>query len=362
MTHTLPERPATADEAQPLLAVEGLTKHFPVTSGVLLRRTLGQVKAVNGVSFSLRRGETLGLVGETGCGKSTTGRMLAGFLPPTAGRMSFAGSELTGASQRDRRRLSRDIQMVFQDPYSSLNPRHTVGSIIAAPFRYQRISPPDGIKATVQRLLEQVGLSPEHYNRYPHEFSGGQRQRICIARAIALQPQLIIADEPVSALDVSIQAQIVNLLDDLKAEHGLTYVFIAHDLAVVRHIADRVAVMYLGRIVELASSDLLYSNPRHPYTTALLSAAPIPDPKAAGRSRIRLQGEAPSPLNVPPGCPFQTRCWKAQDICRSTEPPLAGSDPAHMVACHFPEGDAKAASESGITADPPHAAGELALG
>jgi oligopeptide/dipeptide ABC transporter ATP-binding protein len=335
-----------------LLRVDGLAKHFPVTRGVLLRRAVGQVRAVDGITFGLRRGQTLGVVGETGCGKSTMGRLIAGFLQPTSGQMIFDGQDLAAARQRGARsgrELSRDIQMIFQDPFSSLNPRHTVGSIVGAPFRYQRLTPPGGIKHTAQSLLEQVGLSAEHYNRYPQEFSGGQRQRICIARAIALRPKLIIADEPVSALDVSIQAQIINLLDDLQDAHGLTYLFIAHDLSVVRHIADRVAVMYLGKIIELGDGDLLYARPRHPYTNALLSAVPVPDPGTAaraGRRRIRLSGEAPGPLSQPAGCRFRSRCWKAQEICAAVEPPLAGPDPRHLVACHFPEQASQAAAAS----------------
>jgi peptide/nickel transport system ATP-binding protein len=311
-------------------------KHFPATSGVLLRRTAGHIRAVDGISFSMRPRETLGLVGETGSGKSTIGRILAGFLPSTAGRVTFDGQDLDQARRAEGGRLHREIQMIFQDPYSSLNPRHTAGAIIGAPFRYQKIKPPGGIKHAVQELLEQVGLSPEHYNRRPQEFSGGQRQRICVARAIALRPKLIVADEPVSALDVSIQAQIINLLSDLRDEQDMAYLFIAHDLSVVRHISDRVAVMYLGKIVELADNNLLYSQPRHPYTRALLSAVPVPDPKAE-RRRVSLQGEPPSPLNPPAGCRFHTRCWKAQAVCETTEPPLAGDDPRHQVACHFPE-------------------------
>ncbi len=338
MTAASPGAGSAATAGGELLRVDGLAKHFPVTRGVLLRHTVGQVRAVDGITFGLCRGQTLGVVGETGCGKSTTGRLIAGFLQPTAGQMIFDGQDLAAARQRGGRELSRDIQMIFQDPFSSLNPRHTVGSIVGAPFRYQRLTPPGGIKHAVRDLLEQVGLSAEHYNRYPQEFSGGQRQRICIARAIALRPKLIIADEPVSALDVSIQAQIINLLDDLQAAHGLTYLFIAHDLSVVRHIAGRVAVMYLGKIIELADGDLLYAAPRHPYTNALLSAVPVPDPGArAGRRRIRLPGEAPGPLSQPTGCRFRSRCWKAQGICASAEPPLAGPDPRHLVACHFPE-------------------------
>jgi peptide/nickel transport system ATP-binding protein len=332
--------PGTAQPTQSagaeLLRVQQLVKHFPATRGVVLRRATGYVRAVDGISFTMRRGETLGLVGETGCGKSTTGRMLAGFLPATSGQVTFDGADLDEARRTDGGRLHREIQMIFQDPYSALNPRHTVGTIIGAPFRYQRITPPGGIRHRVQELLEQVGLSPEHYNRHPADFSGGQRQRICVARAIALSPKLIIADEPVSALDVSIQAQIINLLSDLRDQQGMAYLFIAHDLSVVRHISDRVAVMYLGKIVELADNELLYSGPRHPYTRALLSAVPVPDPTVR-KQRLQLAGEPPSPLDPPSGCHFRTRCWKAQSICETTEPPLAGDDPSHQVACHFPE-------------------------
>ena len=319
-----------------LLVVRQLVKHFPATRGVVLRRATGYVRAVDGISFTMRRGETLGLVGETGCGKSTTGRILAGFLPASSGQVTFDGADLDQARRTDGRRLHREIQMIFQDPYSALNPRHTVGTIIGAPFRYQRITPPGGIQRRVQELLEQVGLSPEHYNRHPADFSGGQRQRICVARAIALSPKLIIADEPVSALDVSIQAQIINLLSDLREQQGMAYLFISHDLSVVRHISDRVAVMYLGKIVELADNELLYSRPRHPYTRALLSAVPVPDPTVR-KQRLQLAGEPPSPLDPPSGCHFRTRCWKAQSICETTEPPLTGDDLSHQVACHFPE-------------------------
>jgi oligopeptide/dipeptide ABC transporter ATP-binding protein len=334
MTPTLPPSPSAAPE---LVRVEGLKKHFPLTRGVITRRVIGQVKAVDGIDFSLRPGETLGLVGETGCGKSTTGQLIAGFMAPSAGRIRFEGHEHL-RRREGRRKLTRDVQMIFQDPYSSLNPRHTVGNIVGAAFRYQGVTPPGGVKEAVQTLLEQVGLSTEHYNRYPHEFSGGQRQRICVARAIALHPRLIIADEPVSALDVSIQAQIINLLRDLQVEHQIAYLFISHDLSVVRHIADRVAVMYLGRIVEIADGDALYANPLHPYTHALLSAAPVPDPVAtARRRRIRLEGDVPSPLDPPSGCRFHTRCWKAEELCRTTEPELTGDDPSHRTACHFPE-------------------------
>ncbi|MCW2938272.1 MAG: peptide transporter ATP-binding protein [Actinomycetia bacterium] len=323
---------------EPLLEVTDLKKHFPVTSGIIFKRQVGAVKAVDGVSFSVRKGETLGLVGESGCGKTTTGRMIMRLLKPTSGKIVFEGHDITTMSQGALRPLRRDIQMIFQDPYSSLNPRKTVGAIVGAPFRLQNIQTDNGVKRAVQDLLELVGLNPEHYNRYPHEFSGGQRQRIGIARTLALKPKLIVADEPVSALDVSIQAQVINLLEDLQDELGLTYLVIAHDLSVVRHTADRVAVMYLGKMVELADRTSLYESPMHPYTHALLSAVPIPDPaKRKGRERIRLQGDVPSPLNPPPACRFHTRCWKAQEICKTVEPPMAELKPGHQVACHFPE-------------------------
>ncbi|WP_245642241.1 ABC transporter ATP-binding protein [Nonomuraea candida] len=314
-----------------------MEKHFPVTKG-LFKKQVGAVKAVDGISFDVFKGETLGLVGESGCGKSTTGRLVTRLLEPTGGKVVFEGEDITHMSQGRLRPLRRDMQMIFQDPYSSLNPRHTVGAIVGAPFRIQGIKTEQGTKKAVQEILELVGLSPEHYNRYPHEFSGGQRQRIGIARTLALKPKLIIADEPVSALDVSIQAQVVNLLEDLQNELDLTYVVIAHDLSVVRHISDRVAVMYLGKIVEVADRKSLYSVPMHPYTNALLSAVPVPDPKARKeRERIRLTGDVPSPLNPPPACRFHTRCWKAQEICRKVEPPLAELATGHQVACHFPE-------------------------
>ncbi len=321
-----------------LLTVTGLQKHFPVTRGIILRHQVGAVQAVDGLDFRVTQGETLGLVGESGCGKTTTGRLLTRLLEPTGGQIVFDGHDITHLRAGRMRPLRRNVQMIFQDPYSSLNPRHTVGAIVGAPFRLQRVKTEYGIKRSVQDLLELVGLNPEHYNRYPHEFSGGQRQRIGIARTLALRPKLIVADEPVSALDVSIQAQVINLLEDLQQELGLTYVLIAHDLSVVRHAADRVAVMYLGKIVELASSAQLYGAPRHPYTVALLSAVPSPEPGSRGRrQRIRLSGDVPSPLNPPRACRFHTRCWKAQEICRTTEPPLAELAPGHRAACHFPE-------------------------
>ncbi|WP_062437551.1 ABC transporter ATP-binding protein [Herbidospora daliensis] len=323
--------------SETILSVQGLEKHFPVTKG-LFKSQVGAVKAVDGISFDVRKGETLGLVGESGCGKTTTGRLITRLIEPTGGKITFEGHDITHMKQGRLRPLRRDMQMIFQDPYSSLNPRHTVGAIVGAPYRIQGIQTEQGIKKAVQDILELVGLNPEHYNRYPHEFSGGQRQRIGIARTLALKPKLIIADEPVSALDVSIQAQVVNLLEDLQNELDLTYVVIAHDLSVVRHISDRVAVMYLGKIVEVGDRAGLYGSPMHPYTNALMSAVPIPDPKQReGRDRIRLTGDVPSPLNPPPACRFHTRCWKAQEICKTQEPPLAELAPGHAVACHFPE-------------------------
>ncbi|HEY0815969.1 MAG TPA: dipeptide ABC transporter ATP-binding protein [Pseudonocardia sp.] len=331
---------ATSEPSQTadvLLSAERLQMYFPVRRG-LLQRKVGAVQAVDGLTFDVRRGETLSLVGESGCGKTTTGRLLTRLLEPTDGTVIFEGHDITHLSAGDMRPLRRDIQMVFQDPYSSLNPRHTVGTIVGAPFRIQGVEPEGGVRKAVQDLLSLVGLSPEHYNRYPHEFSGGQRQRIGIARTLALRPKLIVADEPVSALDVSIQAQVVNLLEDLQNELNLTYVLIAHDLSVVRHVSDRVAVMYLGKIVELGDRTDVYERPMHPYTVALLSAVPIPDPtRTTKRERILLTGDVPSPLNPPPACRFHTRCWKAQEVCSVEEPPLVDLAPGHQVACHFPE-------------------------
>ena len=326
-----------------LLEVTNLVRHFPVTRGVVFRHQVGAVRAVDGIDLSVARGQTLGLVGESGCGKTTTGRLLTRLDEPTSGRIVIDGHDVTHLRPGRMRPLRREIQMIFQDPYSSLNPRHTVGAIVGAPLKLQKVQLSGGIKRSVQDLLELVGLNPEHYNRYPHEFSGGQRQRIGIARTLALRPKLIVADEPVSALDVSIQAQVINLLEDLQDELGLTYVVIAHDLSVVRHISDQVAVMYLGKIVEVADRDKLYAKPRHPYTVALLSAVPVPEPLSSPtgqrerRERIRLEGDVPSPLLPPAACRFHTRCWKAQEICRTQEPPLAELALGQKVACHFPE-------------------------
>ncbi|MFI9205477.1 ABC transporter ATP-binding protein [Streptomyces sp. NPDC053048] len=340
---------AVKNESVPLLKVEGLVKHFPITKGVL-RRQVGAVQAVDGVGFDVRPGETLGVVGESGCGKSTMGRLITRLLEPTAGRVEFEGEDITHLGVAAMRPLRRDVQMIFQDPYSSLNPRHTVGTIVGAPFRLQGITLEGGVKKEVQGLLELVGLNPEHYNRYPHEFSGGQRQRIGIARALALKPKLVVADEPVSALDVSIQAQVVNLLDDLQEELGLTYVIIAHDLSVIRHVSDRIAVMYLGKIVELAGRTSLYAAPLHPYTKALLSAVPVPDPRRRGRrERILLKGDVPSPIAPPSGCRFHTRCWKATEVCSTQEPPLLPLSPGHQVACHHPETPSGSAARGAVT-------------
>jgi len=336
-TDSAPAPARAAAEPEDLLVVTNLQKYFPIRRG-LLQRQVGAVQAVDGMTFSVRKGETFSLVGESGCGKTTTGRLLTRLLEPTDGTILFEGQDITHISPGKMRPLRRDVQMIFQDPYGSLNPRHTVGTIVGAPFHLQKVKTEHGTKRTVQDLLELVGLNPEHYNRYPHEFSGGQRQRIGIARALALKPKLIVADEPVSALDVSIQAQVINLLEDLQNELGLTYVTIAHDLSVVRHMSDRVAVMYLGKMVEIADRTPLYERPMHPYTVALMSAVPIPDTgRRTKRDRIRLEGDVPSPINPPKACRFHTRCWKAQEICSTIEPPLAELAPGHRVACHFPE-------------------------
>ncbi len=333
-----PQRPGTPAPTEPLLQVRDLVKHFPVTQGVVFKRTIGQVRAVDGVSFDLAAGETLGVVGESGCGKSTLARVLMRLEPHTSGQVIFQGEDVLALRGSALRRMRRKVQMVFQDPYTSLNPRMTVGDIVGEPFAiHTEVAPKGDRRRAVQDLLEVVGLSPEHVNRYPHQFSGGQRQRIGIARALALKPELIICDEPVSALDVSIQAQVMNLLSDLKRDFGLSYVFIAHDLSVVRHLSDRVAVMYLGRLAELGTEEEIYERPSHPYTQALLSAVPVPDPNArATKSVIRLEGDVPSPVDPPSGCRFRTRCWKAQERCAQEEPALAVRH-GHLSACHFAE-------------------------
>ncbi|WP_127782763.1 dipeptide ABC transporter ATP-binding protein [Rhodococcus sp. X156] len=327
-----------ASSGTPLLEVRDLVKHYPVTQGVLLKRAVGQVHAVDGVSFTLDHGETLGVVGESGCGKSTLAKVLMRLEPATAGEVLFEGEDILKLSGAGLRRMRRKVQMVFQDPYTSLNPRMTVGDIIGEPFEiHPEVAPKSSRRKAVQDLLDVVGLNPEYINRYPHQFSGGQRQRIGIARSLALKPDLIICDEPVSALDVSIQAQVMNLLGDLKHDFGLSYLFIAHDLSVVRHLSDRVAVMYLGKIAEVGTDAEIYEQASHPYTQALLSAVPVPDPAARERKTvIRLVGDPPSPVNPPSGCRFRTRCWKAQDIC-ATEVPALVDRTGHPSACHFAE-------------------------
>ncbi|MGW4541142.1 ABC transporter ATP-binding protein [Streptomyces chartreusis] len=356
-------REATADTSgEPLLVVEKLVKHFPVKGGFPIRRTVGQVQAVDGIDLTVHVGESFGLVGESGCGKSTTGRLITKLVEPTSGRISYRGQDITHATRRQLAPIRSEIQMIFQDPYSSLNPRQTVGKIVSGPMEINGIEPSGGRDKRVRELLEIVGLNPEHFNRFPHEFSGGQRQRIGVARALALEPKLIVADEPVSALDVSIQAQVVNLLQKVQQELGIAFLFIAHDLAVVRHFSQRVAVMYLGKVIEVGDRDSIYTRPRHPYTHALLSAVPevnVAGEEAAQRERIRLAGDVPSPISPPSGCRFRTRCWKAQDKCATDEPPLvriSGNHDGHLTACHFPEEPSIEAREEDIVLDPALAA------
>ncbi|MEU3191636.1 dipeptide ABC transporter ATP-binding protein [Streptomyces sp. NPDC006992] len=338
----------TADPAgEPILEVRDLAKHFPLTQGILFKRQIGAVKAVDGVSFDLHKGETLGIVGESGCGKSTVAKLITHLEQPTSGTIRYRGEDITKLSGRALKAVRRNIQMVFQDPYTSLNPRMTVGDIVGEPFDiHPEVAPKGDRRRKVQELLDVVGLNPEYINRYPHQFSGGQRQRIGIARGLALRPEIIVADEPVSALDVSVQAQVVNLMEQLQDEFGLSYMFIAHDLSIVRHISDRVGVMYLGKIVEIGTETEIYEHPTHPYTQALLSAVPVPDPETEdGRERIVLEGDVPSPANPPSGCHFRTRCWKAQERCVVEEPALAlpenfadtlPDQPVHHPsACHF---------------------------
>jgi oligopeptide transport system ATP-binding protein len=325
------------DKSEPILRVENLVKYFPIRQGIVFKRTIGHVKAVDDVSFTVNPGETLGVVGESGCGKSTVARTLMRLHEPSSGSAFFWGQDLFEMNPRQLRSARREIQMIFQDPYTSLNPRMTVGEIIAEGWRiHPGIVPKKRQRARVGELLEVVGLNPDHINRYPHQFSGGQRQRIGVARAIALEPSVIICDEPVSALDVSVQAQVINLLEEIQDEFGMAYIFIAHDLSVVRHISDRVAVMYLGKIVEEGAVEDLYSKPSHPYTQSLLSAAPNPDPNvAAATRRILLEGDVPSPANPPSGCSFRTRCWKATDKCAEEEPALEVRVGVHRSACHY---------------------------
>jgi oligopeptide transport system ATP-binding protein len=347
-------------KGEPLLEVEHLVKYFPIKEGLLVDREVAAVHAVDDVSLTLHEGETLGLVGESGCGKSTLCRAVMQLIRPTSGSVRFQGQELTGRSRKEMQPLRRQMQMIFQDPFASLNPRKRVGQIVGDPLTLHGIASGRELRRDVQELLDRVGLSGEHYNRYPHEFSGGQRQRIGIARALALRPKLIIADEPVSALDVSIQAQIINLLDDLQDEFNLSYIFVAHDLGVVRHVSDRIAVMYLGKIVERAPGSLLYQRPVHPYSVALLSAVPIPDPKAnAERQPLVLEGDVPSPVDPPPACRFHTRCPWATEVCSEDEPPLADYGDGQAAACHHPRNvDAKLIAEAELAPDSPESASE----
>ena len=336
---TLPDRAFVDAAREPVLEVRDLVKHFPVRVGVLFKHTIGHVRAVDGVSFDLHRGETLGVVGESGCGKSTLAQVLMRLEPPTSGSARYEGRDIFAMRGAELRKLRRSIQIVLQDPYTSLNPRMTVGDIVGEPFEiHPEVAPKGSRAAKVRELLDVVGLNPEHLNRYPHQFSGGQRQRIGIARALALRPAVVICDEPVSALDVSIQAQVMNLLGELQSDLGLSYVFIAHDLSVVRHLSDRVAVMYLGKIVEVGTEEQIYAQPMHPYTQALLSAVPVADPTVRGqRQVIRLEGDVPSPVDPPSGCRFRTRCWKAREICADSEPELVVRGGGHPSACHFAE-------------------------
>ncbi|MSQ36715.1 MAG: dipeptide ABC transporter ATP-binding protein [Chloroflexi bacterium] len=328
---------ATAGSGRNLLQVKGLKMHFPLTQGIIFQRQVGAVRAVDGVDFFVEKGETLGLVGESGCGKSTTGRAILQLYKPTAGEVLFDGVDLVKLGGEQMRKMRRRMQMIFQDPYASLNPRMTVGNIIGEPLEVHSLAKGKAKTERVQELLRVVGLNPYFTNRYPHEFSGGQRQRIGIARALAVEPDFIVADEPISALDVSIQAQVINLLEELQSKFKLTFLFIAHDLSVVRHISDRVAVMYLGKVVELADRAAIFERPLHPYSQALLSAVPIPDPAIeTKRKRIILTGDVPSPVNPPSGCRFHTRCWKAQAVCSVTDPDFIEHEPRHWAACHFP--------------------------
>jgi oligopeptide/dipeptide ABC transporter ATP-binding protein len=344
------ERPSP-DARQPLVRVSGVKKYFPITQGIIFQREVGRVHAVDGVDLEVFPGETLGIVGETGCGKSTLARLICRLLPVTEGTIEFDGQDITNMKGSQLRHLRREIQMIFQDPYSSLNPRKRVGAIIGDPFEIHGLADGKELKKRVQELMETVGLNPEHYNRFPAEFSGGQRQRIGVARALALRPKLIICDEPVSALDVSIQAQVINLLEDLQTEFKLTYIFIAHDLSVVRHVSNRVGVMYLGKVVELADAGRLYAEPKHPYTGALLSAIPVPDPDLAQqRERVILLGDVPSPIDPPSGCRFHPRCPKAQERCVHEVPPLEPKAAGDLAACHFPlePGENLARAKAGI--------------